>query len=73
MFTLAQPTKARHGTQILPALDKKKVVADSVSLVEVGPRCCLNPIRVFAGSFGGPVIYENTFYVRPQSPLLPCL
>ena len=50
--------------QVLPALDKKKVAADSVSLVEVGPRCCLNPIRVFAGSFGGPVIYENTSYVR---------
>ena len=56
--------------QVLPALDKKKVAADSVSLVEVGPRCCLNPIRVFAGSFGGPVIYENTSYVR-LSPFPP--
>jgi len=34
--------------------------------VEVGPRACLMPIRIFAGSFGGPVLYENPAYVSPN-------
>ena len=38
-----------------------------MSLVEVGPRCCLNPVKMFAGSFGGPVIYENPAYVSPNT------
>ena len=35
--------------------------------VQVGPRACLNPIKMFAGSFGGPVIYENATYVSPNT------
>ena len=34
---------------------------------QVGPRACLNPIKMFAGSFGGPVIYENPGYVSPNT------
>lgn len=34
--------------------------------VQVGPRFCLNPIKIFAGSFGGPTLYENPFYVSPN-------
>lgn len=34
--------------------------------VQVGPRACLQPIKMFAGSFGGPVIYENPDYVSPN-------
>ena len=52
-------------------LDKQKVDLQNVSLVEVGPRCCLNPIKIFAGSFGGPVLYENPAYVSPN--LVRCL
>lgn len=26
---------------------------DATSLVEVGPRACLNPILIFSGAFGG--------------------
>lgn len=37
-----------------------------MTLVEVGPRFCLNPIKIFAGSFGGPTLYENPFYVSPN-------
>ena len=48
--------------QLLPPAEKR----GELSLVEVGPRCCLNPIRVFAGSFGGPVIYENASFVSPD-------
>ncbi|MBA0776848.1 hypothetical protein Gotri_011790 [Gossypium trilobum] len=39
---------------------------DKMTLIEVGPRFCLNPIKIFAGSFGGPTLYENPFYVSPN-------
>lgn len=39
---------------------------DPLSLVEMGPRFVLNPIRVFAGSFGGPTLYHNGAYVSPN-------
>ena len=50
------------------ALDKKgaRAAAEEATLVEVGPRACLNPIKMFAGSFGGPVVYENQAYVSPN-------
>ena len=47
-------------------LDKQKVDLQNLSLVEVGPRCCLNPIKIFAGSFSGSVLYENPAYVSPN-------
>jgi hypothetical protein len=48
-------------------LDKKKVDPESVTLVEVGPRFCLNPVRIFDGSFGGRTLYENPAYVSPNA------
>ncbi|KAJ6770450.1 RIBOSOME BIOGENESIS PROTEIN BRIX [Salix purpurea] len=39
---------------------------DKMTLVEVGPRFCLNPIKIFAGSFGGPTLYENPFFISPN-------
>ena len=39
---------------------------EGISLVEVGPRVALNPIKIFGGSFGGPVLYENPGYVSPN-------
>lgn len=39
---------------------------DKMTLIEVGPRFCMNPIKIFAGSFGGPTLYENPFYVSPN-------
>ena len=52
---------------------QKKPSAEGMSLVEVGPRCCFNPIKMFAGSFGGPVLYDNPAYVSPNRvwPMLP--
>jgi len=35
-------------------------------LVEVGPRFVLNPIKIFAGSFGGAMVWENSAYVSPN-------
>ena len=58
--------------QIVPGVDKKKTSAENVSLVEVGPRCCMNPIKVFSGSFGGPVLYDNPAYVSPNKVSIPC-
>ncbi|XP_057809861.1 ribosome biogenesis protein BRX1 homolog 2-like [Salvia miltiorrhiza] len=40
---------------------------EKMTLVEVGPRFCLNPIKIFSGSFGGPTLYENPFYVSPNT------
>ncbi|KAG8071247.1 hypothetical protein GUJ93_ZPchr0006g42997 [Zizania palustris] len=37
-----------------------------MTLVEVGPRFCLNPIKIFGGSFSGPTLYENPYYVSPN-------
>ncbi|KAL1361046.1 hypothetical protein HN51_006417 [Arachis hypogaea] len=39
---------------------------EQMNLVEVGPRFCLNPIKIFGGSFGGPTLYANPFYVSPN-------
>eukprot|EP00897_Mesotaenium_endlicherianum_P006982 jgi/Mesen1/6311/ME000325S05449 len=36
-------------------------------MCQVGPRFCLNPIKVFAGSFGGATLFENPFYVSPNT------
>jgi len=42
-------------------IGKKK----DVSLSEIGPRFCLDPVVIFEGSFGGQVIYENPSFVSP--------
>ncbi|CAI7801180.1 unnamed protein product [Closterium sp. NIES-53] len=42
------------------------IAMEKMSLVEVGPRFCLNPIRVFAGAFGGPTLFENPSYISPN-------
>ena len=40
---------------------------DTTSLVEIGPRFVLNPIRIFRGSFGGQCLYQNEHYVSPNA------
>ena len=37
------------------------------SLVEIGPRFVLNPIRIFRGSFGGQTLYQNAQFVSPNA------
>lgn len=37
----------------------------TVDLNEIGPRFTLNLIKIFEGSFGGPIIYSNPDYVTP--------
>ena len=38
----------------------------STSLVEIGPRFILNPIRIFRGSFGGQTLFINPDFVSPN-------
>lgn len=44
-----------------------EVDADSLSLVEIGPRFVMTLITILEGSFGGPKIYENKQYVSPNA------
>ncbi|CAH8864527.1 unnamed protein product [Trichobilharzia szidati] len=43
-----------------------QIAEESGALVEVGPRFSLNPIRIFAGSFSGAVLYSNPKYISPN-------
>lgn len=47
---------------------KKKTAGDdsTTSLVEIGPRFVLNPIRIFRGSFGGQALFHNQDFVSPN-------
>lgn len=47
-------------------LDKKRADASAATLVEVGPRAALRPIKIFEGSFGGRVLYDNPEFVSPN-------
>ncbi|KAI3466130.1 hypothetical protein Pfo_022793 [Paulownia fortunei] len=60
-FRNYQISSPHSGAQKLDRGDLEKM-----TLVEVGPRFCLNPIKVFGGSFGGPTLYENPYYVSPN-------
>jgi len=50
----AQQSKKRNGRQ------------ENTSLVEIGPRFVLNPIRIFRGSFGGQTLFQNPDFVSPN-------
>ncbi|KAL4420930.1 hypothetical protein ABPG77_001413 [Micractinium sp. CCAP 211/92] len=66
-FSVADGRIWLRNYQVVPDPDTKKTAAEGLTLVEVGPRACLQPIKMFAGSFGGPVIYENAEYVSPNT------
>ncbi|KAI1348563.1 ribosome biogenesis protein BRX1 [Xylaria sp. FL0043] len=53
----AKKRKSRHG-------DKEKEL--DISLLEIGPRCVLQPIIIQEGSFGGALLYENKHFVSPN-------
>mmetsp|Transcript_23272 Transcript_23272/g.64615 ORF Transcript_23272/g.64615 Transcript_23272/m.64615 type:complete len:298 (+) Transcript_23272:181-1074(+) len=55
----------RNYQTVLP--DNKPKNAKDMTLVEVGPRFCLNPVKIFAGSFRGVTLYENPAYVSPNT------
>nr|VZI38687.1 unnamed protein product [Spirometra erinaceieuropaei] len=43
-----------------------QIVEESAALSEIGPRFSLMPMKIFLGSFGGPVIWENSKYISPN-------
>jgi hypothetical protein len=63
---LAVEKLAQYWLQTVLPQDKPKN-AREMSLVEVGPRFCLNPVKIFAGSFQGVTLYENPAYVSPNT------
>ncbi len=63
---LVQTAELWCDAQVVHAADKPKLDPAALSLVEVGPRLCLNPVRIFGGSFGGPTLYDNAAYVSPN-------
>eukprot|EP00736_Rhodelphis_marinus_P008035 Rmarinus@m.19483 len=54
--------------QIIEPQNKAEAAAaeGKPTLVEIGPRFVLQPIRIFGGSFGGPTLYENPNYASPN-------
>lgn len=63
----------RHFQVVDKAVDAKDVARmltageQPTVLVEVGPRFVLDPVRVFAGSFGGATLWINPEYVSPNA------
>jgi len=57
-----------HAKNAKEAHQAKKLSGKSAatSLVEIGPRFVLNPIRIFRGSFGGQTLFLNPHYVSPN-------
>lgn len=60
-FRNYQVSVPHHGTEKI-----ERGGLDKMTLIEVGPRFCLNPIKIFSGSFTGQTLYENPFYVSPN-------
>lgn len=44
----------------------KEARGTRTQLSETGPRLCLHPIKIFAGAFGGPTLYDDPTYVSPN-------
>jgi len=65
-FSVADDRVWMRNYQVVVPEDKGRSTLDETSLVEVGPRCCLNPIKIFAGSFGGATVFENPTFVSPN-------
>jgi len=67
-FTVADGRIWLRNYQVSPdPAAGKKAAPDDVTLIEVGPRACFNPIKMLAGSFGGPVMYDNPAFVSPNA------
>jgi ribosome biogenesis protein BRX1 len=53
--------------QIAPETPEKANDPECQILTEIGPRFVLDPIRILSGSFGGPTLYSNAFYMSPTA------
>lgn len=43
-----------------------QILSEDGGLAEIGPRYVMNPVKIFAGSFGGETLWENPNYVSPS-------
>jgi len=59
-------TEADEGTKRKSARKGDKEKELDMSLLEIGPRCVLQPIIIQEGSFGGALLYENKHFVSPN-------
>lgn len=57
-----QPTNALEAHLV----KKQSGQEQATSLVEIGPRFVLNPIRIFRGSFGGQTLFQNPDFISPN-------
>jgi ribosome biogenesis protein BRX1 len=59
----------QQATNALEANRAKKQSGqvEATSLVEIGPRFVLNPIRIFRGPFGGQTLFHNPDFVSPNA------
>mmetsp|Transcript_37999 Transcript_37999/g.59312 ORF Transcript_37999/g.59312 Transcript_37999/m.59312 type:complete len:365 (-) Transcript_37999:46-1140(-) len=55
------------GGKVERAAEKSGNLDELTSLVEIGPRFVLTPIRIFDGSFGGATLYQNPAFVSPNA------
>jgi len=53
--------------QMVPSDADRKSKAEGDTLVEIGPRFALVPIRLLAGCFAGATLFSNDAYVSPNS------
>ncbi|XP_012230222.1 ribosome biogenesis protein BRX1 homolog [Linepithema humile] len=42
-----------------------QILTEDGGLAEIGPRFVLNPVKIFAGSFGGNTLWDNPHYISP--------
>jgi len=42
-----------------------QILTEDGGLAEIGPRFVLNPVKIFAGSFGGDTLWDNPHYISP--------
>jgi ribosome biogenesis protein BRX1 len=62
VYEPSQEQLATAAAQNRPIKSKEEPV-----LVEIGPRFVLNPVKIFGGSFGGGVLWENPHYISPNT------
>ena len=47
-------------------VNKLEKRGENCELAEIGPRFCLQPIRIFKESFTGKTLFQNPYYVSPN-------
>lgn len=62
-----QASNSKEAAQIRKAEQGKGGEGLNTSLIEIGPRFVLNPIRIFSGSFWGQTLYQNSEFVSPST------